>query len=632
MTDCTLTILQDRAELDWLTLHQPERLAQAILTFDLELHLVLNDRGIEHLTPWEVFGTRDRNRMKQIESDLHHFWREHATVPHRGIDILKIASHRHTSALSRMVWVGCVVENSIEYHKPNRVLFFDCEGAHGLEQPPECRRLPLLPAIVRAVASQRNVEIEGLSFPERIKSAFDDVASRQAQPNDLPDRNLAELDGKPFVLLTGSGQDLLKQLPVIRKIEASGEYRAVQVYRFADEETLRQLRANGHTAIHDSQLNLPDAIGIDKATLQERQHAFDSAVTHTPQDCARWIPTSHVDFVFGEYAQKLSVQIDRWQVFFDRHKPGAFVGNYPDVAMEVAHQRSVRCLMLPHGGLSVGVASWYRSMPTVTLGVEGTAHATQLNTYGIEEDRIDVVDSFDIDETKVPHYDTPRNGSDRFNILLVTSRLADHSHDAELPGLNWKAAIDSLRSLITLASDRTNWHVTIKTHPRYDHPDLYDVINESLPPDRSFNIVTDQSVAACATRADVVVIPNVTSSAILNAARMGKPVVLLRDPKAIYQPNPRDSLLSNWPRVTDVSELIAHLELLASDEVAYESARQQTHQAYTDFFGQRAVAGSLMEFIRRNKKARITDEGNPCPLIALNHGGPAEPSDCRILN
>jgi hypothetical protein len=625
MSNASLTILQDCSELDWLADHRPQALVQTILTFDLELHLELTRRGLAHLTPWEVVGPADRSRLERIEHAAHDFWREHAVVLHRGIDLLKIAAHRHVSALSRMVWVGYVIEKAITRYEPGCVLAFGDLDAHGLEQPPHCRRLPLLSGIVQSVTRDRSMRWENLSDDERAGAAFSDVAALQAHRTDLPPVDDSDWSHHRIILLTGSGQDLVRQLPVIREIESADDLKAIQVYRYADEATAARLNANGHVVVHDSQLHPASCDGLDDSVCFDGRRAFDlalgSQLNKTTQAFTRWIPDSHLDFVFGTYAKKLAAQVDRWHAFFERHQPEAVVSHYPDVAIEVAHLRGMRTVVLPHGGLSIGDTAWYRSMPNVALGVMGTAHADFLRSMGIDRRRIEVLDLLDDENHFVPCRGTEKQRRDGFEILLVTSRLADHAHDAELPGLHWEAAIESLIEIFAHAHAHVHapggWRFSIKTHPRYDHLKLYQDLNETLPSDRRINIITDQPLSECVAAADAVVFANITSSSILEASQSHKPVVLLRDPDVVIHRNPRDRLLGGWPRVTSVAELIAHLVKLATDDSFYSAAVSQTEQALAEFFGCPAPTGSFLNFIRPNKKARVTREGNPCPLTCF---------------
>ncbi len=618
MTASTLTILQDRAELDWLALHRREALTHRILTFDLELHLQLSKRGIDHVTPWDIITPADREQMEEREALLHRWWQEHAAIRHRNIDILKVASDRHIAAITRMVWIEGVVGKAIARLRPIRLQIFDIAGAHGLEQPPHCRRLPLLPAIARTIAKDRKIEVEDLSDHMDCQSQFEDAAARQSREPDLPPFDISKMANQPFVLLTGSGPDLTRQLSAVRMIEASSTHRVLQVYRYADGETLKRMQSIGHSVIHDSQLDLGVDTGIDEKSLQACRQAFNHSAIAAGIDFARRIPDSHLNFIFGEYACKIAMRIDRWQAFFARYRPTALVGHYPDVAMEVAVQSGIRCLMLPHGGMSVGVGTWYRSMPRVSLGVEGAAHMGHLVSHGISPDRIELIDPFVEDEAPVRSHAQRDGASDRFKVLLATSRLADHAHDAELPGLNWKAAIDSFRESLKFAAEQDNWEIVIKTHPRYDHLELYREINESLPSHQRARIVGNDSLTACASDADVVVFANVTSSAILEAAQIGKPVVLLRDSSAICRANPRDALLDGWIRVETVTELIAKLNRLASNASEYQSAVAKTHQAYKAFYGSRPKAGSLLDFIAGNKKTRFARNDEPRSLISIH--------------
>ncbi|MEZ6082503.1 MAG: hypothetical protein R3E58_00760 [Phycisphaerae bacterium] len=616
MSEHMLTFLQDPHELEWVMHHRVEALGHPIVTFDLELHCELAERGIDHLTPWDLVGPDDRAVLEQIEQSVQAFWRDHAVVWHRGVNLLAIAAHRHVSALSRMIWVGFTVERAIAERKPDRILLFECANAHGLEQPSDHRRLPLLFGIVESIARDLNVQIERLA--EESTRRFVDHASTQAHQVDLPMVDDSSWGDHPFVLLSGSGHDLERQLPVIQRIESAGALRAIQVYRHADDTTLDRLKANGHLVVHDSQLRHSSAVDVKDASrrgLREFNAALASVKKQSTCSFARSIPQSHLDFVFGPYAEKLASHVQRWSEFLDRHRPAAFIGHYPDAAMELAHRRNIPTLLLPHGGLSIGDAPWYRSMPKVTMGVEGKAHVEQLRVLGIDQDRIEVLD-LGAAQT-VPRDGTTRNPSDPFNLLLVTSRLADHAHDAELPGLNWKAAIRSLEDVFNIAQIRPNWRFTIKTHPRYDHIELYHRMNRTLPEGKRFAIESRKTLADCLASADVTVFANVTSTAILEASRSGKPVILLRERSVLSHRNPRDKLLTGWPTVSSVGELTNRLDELASDVQAYTAAANETANALANFYGQPPVPGSLLQFIRRMKKARITAEGEPCPLVGI---------------
>jgi len=134
-----------------------------------------------------------------------------------------------------------------------------------------------------------------------------------------------------------------------------------------------------------------------------------------------------------------------------------------------------------------------------------------------------------------------------------------------------------------LAGRRSDWEFTIKCHPRYDHPLLYEHVNRNLPPNRRLRVVSDQPLDDVTGDCDAVVCVNVKSSAIFEASVWGKPVFLLH--QSMIWLDRRAWEIDRWRQIARVEQLESELDAVFTDPDLYSARVQQTHRALEACFG-----------------------------------------------
>jgi len=583
----TLIILQDRDDVTRAT-DVPGALAGELLAWDLPAHLELQDRSLPHLTPWDFVSADDRDAVRRFESAAQAFWRDHAHIPFAGLDLLAIARFRHVACLARLAWSAWVIQRALELLAPETLFVFDEPPAHGLDQPADCPRMPLLNPLARGIAESRGIAVQPIA---RDAATFQDQAANQARASGGPAIDLAsELAGEPYVAFCGSGIDLLRQLPLIRALREQPGLAVVQIYRAADALTLRTLASAGHRVYHESQLTT-EAHGVDDAALSTAHSAWNYTVAHlTDRDLAAVFANPHLrphfDFIFGDYARRLAAQAGFWRTLFERCPPQAVVSNYPTVALEVAGQLDVPGMLLCHGVMTAGDTRWYTCLPPVTIGAASTAHRDRLLRAGIPADRIRITGDPGLDATladarrshPLPSPDGPRR------ILLITSAIAAPAHQSDLPQINWRTAVDTFADLNRLARRRPDWQFSIRPHPRYDQPELYAHLQRFTPPERRWRTDPHLRLADAVRAADAVVVVNNRSSAIVEASLLPTPVLLLCPD--MTSRDLADWGLANWPTLASVEALERELTALFTDPVRREQRTAQSRSAVHQFLGE----------------------------------------------
>ncbi|MCB9851425.1 MAG: hypothetical protein H6817_12055 [Phycisphaerales bacterium] len=572
----TLTVLLDGCDVAEVAATFPAALSGHVLAYDLPACFALQDRSIEFTTPWDDVSPEDLAAAQRFDDEVQAFWRVHARIPLRGMDLLGMARHRHIACLTRMVWAAFTIRRAIERFAPTEIVCFDDHTGHGLEQPPGMGAMPLLQPIVRGMAENMGIPVRLLP---RARTTFTDRAAHasrdQGERVDLTTR----LDGRPFVLFAGSGNDLLRQLPLIRTICRQTDLAVVQLYRAAGDDALHQLRDAGHHVYHESQVTNPsrDCKGAEEEVAAKSRNAraeFDNASVRAT-GCARTIFANphimhHWDFLFGDYARRMAAHVATWQEYFDKHRPELIVANYPTPLLEVGAQRDIPSLVLSHGIMSCGDARWYSSLPEVTLGAPSPAARNRLVRIGIPEKRIAITGDPGMDATlqTTNACARARDSIKKPRILLITSAIAAPAHQGDLPAINWAGALRTFDELNDLARRQPHWQFTIKPHPRYDQVDLYERLQADLPEAQRWHIANEENLVELVASADAVVVVNNRSSAIVEASLLSRPVFLLCGDM------PGIDLaawgLEHWPRLDTVAGLeqeltsaFAHPEYLA---------------------------------------------------------------------
>ncbi|MCP4591946.1 MAG: hypothetical protein GY842_14525, partial [bacterium] len=117
----------------------------------------------------------------------------------------------------------------------------------------------------------------------------------------------------------------------------------------------------------------------------------------------------------------------------------------------------------------------------------------------------------------------------------------------------------------------------IRCHPRYDHPALYEWVNQSLPPEQKMLVCGERSLTDLVAWADVIVVPNVKTSAMFDVSFGGKPVYLLDQSMIWHDHNWWGT--QHWPHAGSVAELERELGALFGDSQHYAMRAAQTRDA-----------------------------------------------------
>ena len=134
-----LTFLLEPADLACVEQCYPQALTDTLLVFDVELHIVLLDRSIRHLTPWDIVGRRELGNLQDFNAQILGFWETMAHARYDGIDCLQMTRYRHTCCFTRLAWVAYVIRRCLETLQPREVVTFEERSGHGLDQPPGSR-------------------------------------------------------------------------------------------------------------------------------------------------------------------------------------------------------------------------------------------------------------------------------------------------------------------------------------------------------------------------------------------------------------------------------------------------------------------------------------------------------------
>lgn len=586
----SLIILQDRDDVLRAT-DAGAALAGELLAWDLPAHLELRERGLPHLTPWDVVGAAEFADARRFEQAAQTFWRQQARIPFAGCDLLGVARFRHVAWIARYAWSAYVMRAALKLVAPDEVFVLPEAPAHGLDQPPECRRMPLLQALLRGIAERAGIRIRPVTGePTR----FTDRAAEQSAALGPPVDLAREVAGRPYVIFCGSGIDLLRQLPLISALRADGDVEVVQLYRSADAETRAALRCAGHPVFHEAQVAPPGEGISDDALLRARQ-AFSAAGADAPADLADVFANPHLAphyaFLFGDYARRISGQVAAWQRAFDRCPPAAVVALYPTIPLEVAAQRKIPGLALSHGVMTACDTRWFASLPEVLIGAASPAHRDRLLRAGLPAQRVALTGDPGLDallgthQPVVPAAAVRASGpTDALRVLLVTSAIAHPAHQSDLPQINWPAAVATFAELHRLARRRPDWQFTIRPHPRYDQPELYAWLQRHTPPAQRWRLDAATPLAEAVAAHDAVVVVNNRSSAIVEASLLGAPVLLLCPDLSGL--DLAEWALDAWPRISSVAALESELQTLATDPQHRAQRIQQSQSAAHHFLGE----------------------------------------------
>ncbi|MEP0848433.1 MAG: hypothetical protein HRF50_16625 [Phycisphaerae bacterium] len=599
----SLIVLHDDHDLTDVLACVPQALAGTVLAFDTDIHLRLLSTGVEHITPWHVVGHGEYAQVQRLENAIWRHWTRNARLPFEGLDLLGMAAYRHVSAFARLAWAAYALRRVVEALNPQRVFVFAELPAHGLDQPADYRRMPLLSGLLRGLADERGLHVHPI--PRGAASEFhDQVAERDcgaAEPVDLG--SLAR--GRPLVLAYANGTELLRQRPLIEALEKQGGCAAIQVYKTAEADVLASLA--GSLVLHESQLcppgAAPDVHGIATAARARLQ----SAATEPSADAALVFRNphlrSHFDFLFGSYAARMARHVRAWRRAFSAMRPAALLTSYQAPALDVATDIGVPCLVLPHGLMTIGQPTQFTTLPRgAHIAAISRLHRERLLATGVSAARIHVTgdpwstrlaaeaDRFRDTATAREATERARRRlditPDRRMVLLCTGSYGMPSVIPHLPQTDWRDALRQIRRLGELCGRRPEWAFVLRCHPRFDYQRLYDEVNRRLPADRRLVIAPGNlSLTELAAAADVVCVWNVVTSALVEASLVGRPVIQCL-PSVIWCDREQWGI-DAWPEVAGVEALELELDRLFSRPAHYTACVRATRAAVTRYLDER---------------------------------------------
>ena len=594
-----LTFLLDRDDLACLEALCPAASCGTIVAFDPDLHVELLSREAAHVTPWSFVGSAELNAVREFEQAVWETWQMNAHAAFEGMDLLQMVAFRHRSCFSRIAWAAYVIRRVFEEIRPREVAVFEERTGHGLEQPPEHNKMPLLQALVRGAAEQSGVAVRLLRREEVPgHGEFVDWTAKKSAVT-LPRVDLMEeLEGRPYVLMPGSGVDLLRPLPLARALHSEGELAVVQIYKSARPEVLEQAQAAGHFVWHESQVigDADPSAGVTCfAGSRDRFNQVRQSVSgHLRSIFANPYMDIHFDFIFGEYLAKMACNVRAWRLFFERHPPQMLVFTSYTPVSDVAHALGIPCLGLPHGSMMVGHTRWFECYRSSLIGAISDPHRERLIKAGLEADRIVITGDPGLDELlRSAEADAPPTdqsskmreqwgvGPAQRAVLVVMGNMGMLAKLGGLPLYDWAASVRQFRELGELARHHPDWRFIVRPHPRYDHPGLTELVNRTLPAEQQLIVRGGEPLDRVMPGIDAVVVWNIVTSAILECSLWSKPVLLLSG--SMVWCDPHDWATHYWCHLPSVPALEDELHSIFKDARQYEQAVQRTEDAVEQY-------------------------------------------------
>lgn len=636
----SLVVLHDEHDLADILAHVPQALAGTVLAFDTDIHLRLLSDGVEHMTPWHIVGRSEYAQVQRLESAIWRHWTRNARLPFEGINLLGMAAYRHVSAFARLSWAAYVLRRVVEEIAPQRIFAFAEPPAHGLDQPADYRRMPLLSGLLRGLADQRGVDVH--LVPRGAASEFHDrIAERDrgaAPPVDVE----RLLRGRPLILAYANGTELLRQQPLMRSLAEQGGCAAIQIYKAAEPEVLAAVSGPG--ALHESQLCPPgDTPDVRHVAAAARARLENAAADFAP-DAALVFRNPHLrphfDFLFGSYAARMARHVRAWRRVFADLRPAVLITSYQAPVLDVAADAGVPCLVLPHGLMTIGQPTQFTTLPRAThIAAISRLHRERLLVAGIGAGRIHATgdpwsanlatEAARIRDTAAARAATERVrrqldiAPDRRIVLLCTGSYGMPAVIPHLPQTDWRDAVRQTRRLGELCRRRPEWAFVLKCHPRFDYQRLYGEINRGLPPDRRLMVApNDFELLPLAAAADVVCVWNVVTSALVEASLVGRPVIQCL-PSVIWCDREQWGI-DAWPEIAGVEALELELERLLTRPEHYTACVRATQAAATRYLdehpgGSAARCAELVAGMAAEHTSHAPTAGHALP--ARQHSG-----------
>jgi hypothetical protein len=596
----SLVVLHDADDLACVEVGLPDALSGDVLAFDTDIHLILQDRGIAHLTPWDIVRRDELPQLKAFEGAVWSHWTQHGVLEFEGFNLLAMAEYRHISAFARLVWPAYALRRALEHLKPSVVVTFDEPPSHGLDQPVEYRKIPLLFGIFRGLAEAAGVPVRLLSRSVRPNSVgFEDQVAKRNRRTYPPVDAAKILGGQVFVLLQANRTDLLRQVPLIHELRERMGCQVVQLFKEADDELVADVARQGHFVWHESQVARADPAPDIAPIAHSARAAFDAAGRGAPAELHVLFNNPHVashfDFLYGEYASKMAEHVRAWTLFFSQCRPRAFVANYHAPIYDVAAGLGIPCLGLSHALMMVGQPRWFSSLPLRSfIGAFSEMHRDRLVEAGVSPDRIRITGDPQSDRILTEIRERRTNPSaapslrtryriapDRHIVLLCTGSFGMPSKTTMHPLMDWADGVRCFRDLAPVVRRHGEWAFFVKRHPRFDYPALYASVNQALPPDRQIIVLPDEPLSSLVVDADAVCVWCTVTSALVEASLADKPVMQFA--RALVWYDPDEWGCREWPFFWDIDALEAEWVALFTNPAHYEARVCQARQAVSHY-------------------------------------------------
>lgn len=575
-----VTFVMDEDDLALVEATSPQALRGTIVAFDPDVADRLHGAGIPHVTPWDFVHQEHLPGLERSEREIWKFWQEQAHARFMDVDLLQLLPYRHRACLARFAWAACAARRVLETLRPREVIAFHEPVGHGLDQPEDGNKMPLLSAIVRGLAVEMDIAVRVLdraAVPGQ--AGFVDLVNRRGERRLPPVDPEQALGGRPYVLFAGSGIDMARQRVVVDRLRRDSGLEPVVLYKSGDESLLAALAGEGVAVFHESQFHGEGGDATDLGTAARRD--FDRACREAPGSVRCIFDNPHMEthfgFIFGEYLTKMARHVATWTALFRAHPPAAAVTLHQNAVFEVAAHAGVPCLALSHAPMLVGNARWFATYPPCTIGAISETHRDRLTAAGLAPDRVTVAGDLRIDRLR---HESARAGRDREpgrrEILLLTGNLSSPARTDGLPRCDWSDALRCIAALPQLVRKHPGVRWTIKCHPRFDHPAIYERLSQAVSAGQ-VRIAGDEPIERLAPAADVIVTFNALTSATIEASFFERPVLVFCASMVRY--DRREWGLERWAHVESLAALDREIAALFADPRHYRRSVDRTRAA-----------------------------------------------------
>lgn len=601
-TTLTLSIVIDRADLGE-SLAEARRAARRlpddgpVLAFDPDAWIAVRAAWPDRAVLAAADVLRRPTDVEAWANDLLDTWSTHARLDGDGWPLMECVAYRHVRWTRRFAAVAVPLRDAIERVRPARVRVLQAPSGHGLDQPADVRSRPILAGVAMEIARDRGVPV----VVEPVRAALTSPAlalagspaSLEPATNHTPAHSPAHSLAEGHLLFVGHGPEHARHAVLAAHLRAITGRPVVQLGSAAGEPD----GGWNQTSYAGPRTRVPvPGAGQGLADLRAAagQLAPGSAGRLLAGDGVR----SHLEFLFHDYAAATAGNIRRWADALSERRPTIVVAGYPEIPLEVAVRLDIPSVLLPHGPMMLGEDRYHHCLhPNICIGAVGERHRRMLTADGIAPQRVRVtgVPGTMVDRSWSPVppgiLSTATASPRPVRILVPCSESWRPSQVGSLPVTSFTRERRCLAELTSAAATR-GWSIEVRPHPRYDRdPTFYrSAFDRSPESDVKLRSAADRPLDAALAECDVVVFLGAPSSVVPEAARAGRPVLLLSEP-AIVRFRRRWGL-DQIPAFADVAQLVAELERLAGDPAAASETIERTRRAGERLFAPGGVAGA----------------------------------------